>query len=248
MKHVVGFSGGIASSVVSKIVLKEHPGSTTFLYHSTHTEPPENDRFRNDVSNYLGIPILEDSDGRDIWQVFEDQGYLGNGRNTMCSRILKQERSLKWLLDNKPSTLYIGFTVDEWDRAQRVFARYKRHAIDVKFPLIEQKIGKEECFHRVKNCWGITPPEMYKWSKHANCIPCIKGKKEYFGLLYMFEREAWQRTSDAEEEYGHTIFTEAGSLREELQNCLRLANKWLQKSDGEKRQTSLFSMPCECVT
>lgn len=244
--HVVGFSGGITSSSMSEMVLKQYPETTVLLYHSTHTEPLDNDRFRQDVAGYLNHPITEDSDGRDIWQIFHDEGYLGNRRNTMCSRILKQERSLTYLLAHQPAILYIGFTVDEYNRVQRVYARYQKYGIEVKFPLIEQRIGKDACFQRVTKCWGLTPPQMYTWCKHANCIPCIKGKKEYFGLLYLYERAAWERTAKAEEEYGHTIFTEAGSLRDELPSCLRLAERWLKRNDAEQRQGSLFELPCEC--
>lgn len=246
MNHIVGFSGGIASSVTASLVLRDHPDAV-LLYHSTKTEPADNDRFRADVSHYLGAPITEDSDGRDIWQVFDDEGFLGSGRNTMCSRILKQERSLSYLKAHSLATLHIGFTVDEWVRAQRTFARYAQHNIEVRFPLIEQRIGKDECFHRVTKCWGLRPPQMYEWADHANCIPCVKGKKAYWGLIYMFERDAWERASAYEEKFGHTIFTEAGSLEEELQNCLRLAKKYLQRKDGEHRQQELFALPCECA-
>lgn len=245
MTHVIGFSGGIASSVVAGIVLKEHPDAV-LLFHDTKTEPEDNDRFRFDVSNYLDTPITEDSDGRDIWGVFEDEGYLGNGRNTMCSRILKQERSLSYLLAHLPATLYIGFTADEYLRAQRVTARYAKYGIEVRFPLIDNQLSKEECFHRVTNCWKIQPPQMYQWAEHANCVPCVKGKKAYWGLIYKFERTAWEKASIYEEKFGNTIFTEAGTLQEELPNCLRLAEKYLQKRDGQQRQESLFTLPCEC--
>ncbi len=245
MKHIVGFSGGIASSVVAGIVLKEHPDAI-LLFHDTKTEPKDNDRFRTDVSNYLKTPITEDSDGRDIWQLFDDVNFLGSGRNTPCSRVLKQERSLKYLLSHLPATLYIGFTADEYLRAQRIIARYAKYNIQVRFPLIEEHLSKEECFHRVTNCWKIEPPKMYEWANHANCVPCVKGKKAYWGLIYRFERAAWERAAQAEEDFGHTIFTEAGSLQEELPNCLRLAEKYLQKRDGENRQGSLFILPCEC--
>ena len=149
---------------------------------------------------------------------------------------------------NQPAILYIGFTVEEWQRAQRTYARYARKGIDVKFPLIENEITKIQCLYRVGNCWKITPPEMYKWATHANCIPCVKGKKAYWGLIYMFERDAWERASKAEKDFEHTIFTEAGSLRDELENCLRLAKKYLTKKDFQNRQGELFEFPCECVT
>lgn len=246
MKHLVGFSGGITSSVATELVLREHP-DLILLYHDTKTEPQDNDRFRQEVAQYLNTVITEDSDGRDIWELFDQHGYLGNGRNTMCSSILKQQRSLAFLQAHFPVTLYIGFTSDEWRRAQRLYSRYTKYGIDVKFPLIDAKLSKEECFQKVTQCWKIDPPTMYGWSNHANCIPCIKGKKAYWGTLYQFERAAWEKTVQYEEKFGHTIFTTGESLKELLPDCLRLAKKYLEKKDGARRQESLFEFPCECA-
>ena len=246
MEHVVGFSGGAASAVCAKIVLDTY-GSATLLFHDTKTEPPDNDVFRVAVAEFLGLPITEDSDGRDIWQVFSDEGYLGNGRNTMCSRVLKQERSLAYLKAHQPATLYLGFSMEEWRRAQRTYARYHKHGIKVAFPLIEHKLGKAEILHRVENCWGVQLPRRYDFLDHANCIPCVKGKKAYWGLMYLYERDAWNRAVQAEEEFGSTIFTEAGSLTEELDNCLRLAKGYLAKRDAANAQEELFDFPCECA-
>jgi len=247
MKHVVGFSGGVASSVMAKIVAEEHPEDTVLLYHSTNTEPEDNDRFRKDVSGYIGVPITEDSDGRNIWELFADEKYLGNGRNTPCSRILKQERSLRYLQSHLPAQLYIGFTLEEYRRAQRTYARYSQRHIEVRFPLIENKLTKDECLHRVENCWGLKLPQIYSWAEHANCIPCIKGKKAYWGLIYMYERAAWDRASQAEKDFKCTIFTEAGTLEQELNNCLRLARLYLAKKKQGRMQLSLFEFPCECA-
>lgn len=246
INHVVGFSGGAASAVTAKIVLDTF-GSATLLFHDTKTEPEDNYRFRAEVAKFLGLPITDDSDGRDIWQVFRDHGYLGNGRHSLCSFELKQRRSLAYMKTHQPATLYLGFTVEEYRRGQRTYARYAVKGISVAFPLIEQKIGKAECLHRIKNCWGIELPARYKFLDHANCIPCIKGKKAYWGLMYMYERQAWDRAVQAEKEFGKTIFTEAGSLVEELDNCLRLAQKYLDKRDAAEAQESLFEYPCECA-
>jgi len=246
MLNVVGFSGGAASAVCAKIVLDDY-GSAVLLFHDTKTEPVDNDRFRKDVSNYLNLPITEYSDGRDIWQVFSDEGYLGNGRNTMCSRILKQNKSLAFMKSHQPAILYIGFTVEEWRRAQRLYARYLRHGISVSFPLIDNNIGKDECLRIVSDCWRLKLPFNYEFLDHANCIPCVKGKKAYWGLIYLYERSAWDRAVLAEKEFNNTIFTEAGSLTDELDNCLRLAKKYLSKRKAKKSQTELFDSPCECV-
>lgn len=246
--HVVGFSGGVPSAVVAEIVATQYPDSTILLFHDTHTEPIDNVMFRWQIAEMLNLDITERSDGRDIWQVFEDEGILGNGRNTPCSRILKQEPSMKYMLENQPAILYIGYTVDEWRRAQRLSARYAHKGIETRFPLIDKRIGKEECMHRVKECWNIEPPSNYEWAEHANCIPCVKGKKAYWGLIHIYEREAWERAVQAENYFGHTIFTEAGSLTEELDNCLRLARAYLNKKTDERRQVDMFEFPCECMT
>ena len=248
MLHIIGFSGGLASAVVAKIIIdKFGSNNTILLFHDTKTEPEDNCRFRLEISNYLGVPITDNSDGRNIWEVFIDEGMLCNGRNTMCSRILKQERSMRFMLSHQPAILYIGFTCEEWRRAQYMFARYSAKNVEVKFPLIEQKITKDECRHRVENCWKIKPPQMYKWANHANCIPCVKGKKAYWGLIYMYEKQAWDKAVATEKAFGHTIFTEAGSLEEELENCLRLAKKYLAKKIKQDAQGLLFEYPCECA-
>lgn len=247
LKHIVAFSGGLASAVTAKIVADQYPENTIFLYHSTFTEPLDNDRFRQQVANYIGLPITEDSDGRNIWQVFDDEGYLGSGRNTPCSRILKQKKSWAFVKNCMPAILYMGFTVEEWRRAQRTLARYAQGGIGVKFPLIEQKITKRECEEKVTKCWGLKKPQMYDWANHANCIPCIKGGKAYWGLIYMFERKAWEKANQMEKKFGHTIFTKHGSLEEELDNCLRLAKKYMAGKKDTESQGELFEYPCECV-
>lgn len=63
MKHIVGFSGGLASAVVAKIVADTYGlEKVLLLFHDTKTEPIDNDRFRSEVSTYIGIPITEDID------------------------------------------------------------------------------------------------------------------------------------------------------------------------------------------
>lgn len=245
MNHIIAFSGGLASAVVAKIISEQH--DVTLLFHDTKTEPADNDRFRFDVSKYLDIPITEVSDGRDIWQVFIDESFLGNARNTMCSRILKQELSMKYCKAHKPCVIYFGFTSNEWRRAQNVLSRYAQEGVEANFPLMEQQIPKEECRHRVENCWGIKPPAMYEHFDHANCMPCIKGKMAYWGLIYLHERDAWDRAVRAEQEHGHTILTDGRTLTEAKDHCIRLATMREKKEYAAELQDSLFELPCDCV-
>jgi hypothetical protein len=247
MKHIIGFSGGAASAVAAKIVRDQHPGEEVILlFHDTRTEPADNDRFRADVAQYLDLPITDDSDGRDIWQVFDDEGFLGNHLMTPCSRHLKQERGNRFLMANQPCVFYLGYTVEEWQRGQRTYARFASLGIDVRYPLIEEKITKEQCLDRVTKCWGLQLPEMYSWANHANCIPCVKGGMAYWGCIAYFYPDIFSKACEYEKKYASHIMKD-GFLLEKKSRCIELAKELLSKKDGERKQVRLFEFPCECA-
>ncbi len=83
--------------------------------------------------------------------------------------------------------------------------------------------------------------------KQHNGVPCVKGKKAYWGLIYMFERKAWEKASQAEKDFKQRIFTEGDTLENELENCLGLARSYLNKKEFQQRQMNLFEYPCECA-
>ena len=250
MLHVVKFSGGAASAVVAAIVAKRHPEKTVLLYHSTATEPADNDRFRAEVAAYIGIPITDISDGRDIWQVFDDERFLGNQRLTSCSKLLKQRPGDAWIREHLPCTVYYGFTPDEQDRADRITVTLEMMGAEAGFPLIDLGISKEECLRRVTDCWGLALPAMYAWADHANCIPCVKGGLAYWGMVYLHARPAWDRAVAEEKKHGQQILknTRYGTLEQELLHCLRLANKYEKAKEHGRRTMQLFPQPCsECM-
>ena len=250
MLHVVKFSGGAASAVVASIVAKQNPGATVLLYHNTKTEPEDNDRFRRDVSHHLGLPITDISDGRDIWQLFDDEKFLGNQRLTPCSKRLKQDMGDRWIRQNLPCTVYYGFTSDEQDRADRVTVKMEMMGASAGFPLIDLGIPKKECLRRVVDCWEIALPEMYRWADHANCVPCVKGGLAYWGMVYRNARPAWDRAVAEEKRHGQQFLksTRYGTLEHELPHCLRLADKYQRAKDCGQKVVSLFPQPCsECM-
>jgi diphthamide synthase (EF-2-diphthine--ammonia ligase) len=72
MKHIVLFSGGAASSYAAYLVSQKHKKEDIILLHTpTHSEDKDSDRFRKEVSNYLEIPITEESYGMNIWELIE---------------------------------------------------------------------------------------------------------------------------------------------------------------------------------
>jgi hypothetical protein len=248
--HAVTFSGGAASSVVGKLVADEHKDKTVLLFHDTKTEPLDNYRFRAEVAAFIGLPITESTDGRDIWQLFWDKNFLGNQKLTPCSITLKQKRGDAWIREHKPTCVYFGFTPDEYLRAQRTYARVSRLGCDVRFPLIEKNISKEDCFRMVTRCWGLRLPEMYEHFEHANCLPCVKGGLAYWGLIYKYARDAWNKAVAAEKRHGRQILSLShgyATLEEELPHLLQLADEYEKQKRSANLQMKLFELPCECL-
>jgi len=250
MIHAVKFSGGAASAVVAGIVAKKYPRETILLFHDTKTEPEDNNRFRAEVAARIGLPITDVSDGRDIWQLFEDTNMLGCQRLSRCSGDLKQKLGDAWIRKNLPCTVYFGFTPDEQDRADRITVKMEMIGAGVGFPLIDLGISKEECLRQITNCWKIALPKMYEWAEHANCVPCIKGGLAYWGMVYKHARYAWDRAVAAEKKHGQQILknTRYGTLEQELSHCLRLAEKYEARKEHGRKTMPLFSQPCsECM-
>ena len=67
LKHIVMFSGGAGSSLVAKLVADEFGKENTILLHTpTYAESPDADRFRQQVADYIGLPITVQEDGRSL--------------------------------------------------------------------------------------------------------------------------------------------------------------------------------------
>jgi len=204
VKNVIAFSGGIQSSYMTLMLVKELPKSSIILlFHDTKTEPSDNYRFRREISEYIGIPITEFSDGRDIWQVFDDENFLGNNRIPICSMKLKVIPAQKFYKKiNDDFVVYIGYNMYEHRRAQKICARYPK--IKYKFPLLERKISMCEIISGIKST-GITLPKMYKHFKHANCVPCARMGKSDWRKVKKFYPDRFKKALEYEKKFGHSF-------------------------------------------
>lgn len=90
---VVGFSGGVTSAWAAMWALRQFPrDEVVWLFHDTKEEDADTYRFIRQFSEVAGFPITEQSDGRSVTQVFEDENAIANNRMAFCSRILKAEQ------------------------------------------------------------------------------------------------------------------------------------------------------------
>jgi len=248
MKHVVLYSGGAASAYVAYLVLQEQKKEDVILLHTpTLSEHKDAERFRLEVARYLQHPITTWGNGKDIWQLIDENNCIPGYFIPFCTRQLKTEMSeeyYKYLESiGEDYTIYLGFDIDEWKRVQRSVARNESKGRKVRHPLFEKKIGKDEPKKIIREEWGINLPKPYEHLKHNNCIPCFKAGKKEFYLYWKHYREEFNKAIEYEKRTDGTVFKDT-SLTE-------LAEVWEHNAKLEDAQMDLFSeedkLPCECI-
>lgn len=240
---VVGFSGGITSAWCAGWALRNFPKeNVVFLFHDTKEEDADTYRFLRQMAEKLDHPITERSDGRSFTELCYDENMLPTNRTAFCSRILKTvpwNNYVKELRDSGVTdiTRVVGFTANEPDRVQRSFAHGMQSGYTVRFPLIEEKVTKQQCYEWCNCEMGVPVPSMYEWSNHANCVGCARGGKNYWLAVKKNRPEVFEQRKALEKEFGHNFIKEYVSL-EDLER------------DGVRRvrpqKESIELGPCEC--
>lgn len=242
MKHIVMFSGGAASSVVAKMVAEKYPSDTILLHTPTGAEHPDADRFREQVADFIGLPITTESAKDTLWQKVERYKHMPNDSLPWCTREMKlipQNRFLKRLEKSGAEIVSsVGFGFNEWRRIQRTISRNEQLKRKVEFPLFKTRLTGDDCKQIIKNEWKICLPEPYKYLKHNNCIPCYKGGKGHWCKVWRHYPEQFWRASRAEEKAENTVFNGI--------TLYELAEQW----EKEPEQIELFgdeAIPCMCA-
>lgn len=181
----VQFSGGAASYVAAKLILDEmgHDG-VALIFADTKIEDEDLYRFISDAEKRLNHPVIRIAEGRDPWEVFFDERFMGNSRVDPCSKILKRKLLDKWRAANcaEDCTLIIGYDATEDFRFQPLKARMA--PVKVRAPLLEQGIWKEQVYAKVE-ADGLVLPRLYKMGfSHNNCGGfCVKAGQASFAML-----------------------------------------------------------------
>lgn len=232
---IAKFSGGVTSAWVAGWALSNFPrDEVVLLFHDTKEEDEDTYRFLHEMAAALGMPITERSDGRSVDQVFEDEGFLGNGQQTMCSRILKQEPGDRYMKEQQELgfdvVLLLGFSEIERRRVDQAVGRAANgyntlRPYTVRFPIIEERVTKQQCADWCTCTMGVRPSKQYEHFEHANCKGCVKGGRDFFLKTHEVYPEVFERRAQQEERFGHTIIRggsrEHPTLRELLVRGLK---------------------------
>jgi hypothetical protein len=204
------FSSGAASWAAAKRVVERHGADGVVMLFadvkgsnpSPHAgEDEDNYRFAQEASANVGAPLVVVNEGRDIWDVYEDEHMLGNSRVAPCSKQLKQLPCRSWLeanCDPLTTSVYVGLAVWEEDRVAGVESGWAPWRTG--FPLMDAPaMGKREIHHWLR-VEGLRPPRLYAMGfNHANCggFCCRMGLAQAATLLRTFpERYAYHEARE----------------------------------------------------
>ena len=220
MKHIVCYSGGHSSALVAvEVVRKFGKENVVLLNHDINQSVESEDikRFKNEVSEYLGVPITyashEDFDKKDQFDICVDKGAFKVSHDAvMCTYNLKTEPFSFYLQNNFPRekkmiavkedcTIYYGFDANEMHRVQRRVGILLNMGYKSDYPLA---LWSDRTIFSTKEI-GIEPPNTYGVWKHANCTGCIKAGKQHWFLVYKHRRDLFEKAKDAEESIGYSI-------------------------------------------
>jgi hypothetical protein len=115
MTHVVALSGGKDSTAMALRLAEVEPRDYTYICTPTGRELPVMDAHMETLAGLLGKPILRVTNGTlDSW--IREWKTLPNFRMRWCTRVLKIEPMMAWLLKHQPCTQYVGLRADEESR------------------------------------------------------------------------------------------------------------------------------------
>lgn len=202
--HIVLFSGGLASFETAKRVISDHDKNKVLLwFFDTLIEDQDTYRFINDCENYFDLQIERLLDGRNIWEVFRDERFIGNSQKCVCNRVLKRqllEKTLKNRFPMKNVILYFGLEYNETTRRSILLSSWALKGYKVGIPLQYSPHLDRKLLIELVNETHIPIPRMYKLGfVHNNCGGgCVKaGIKQWTQLFNLFpERFMWHEREE----------------------------------------------------
>lgn len=162
-----------------------------------------------------------DPDGRNVFEVFHDNRYLGNSRIDPCSRVLKRERSRAFVEQFTPDQVdvIVGMDWSEIHRIEKAIPNWLPYTL--RSPMIPTSDEDETWTPRelvesyILKLSGIKKPGLYgDGFQHNNCAGfCIKAGLGHFKLLWEKRPKVYAYFERKEEELHRDIPTTLPFLR-----------------------------------
>lgn len=269
MIHVVCHSGGHESALVGiEVARRFGKENTVLLNHDipAHVEHADIKRFKQEVADYIGLPITYASHADPTADQFDvcvqAQAFKVENGIELCTNRLKTQPFMAWLANADPAdtTVYYGFNADELHRVQRRSGIMGAQGWRTDYPLA---LWKDRTIYATEEV-GIVRPLTYSVFKHGNCTGCLKAGWQHWYVVYCTRPDLWTKAKWAEDEIGHAIhhddtgpvyledmepkfaaMKEAGIPATEHIDQQRF---WAQANRIVQINAVQASIPCECIT
>ncbi len=217
MKHIVNFSGGLCSFWAAHRVVQKHGVlNVVLLFADTLYEAPDLYEFNERASELLGVPITRVSLELTPWELFRQQGLIGNDRFPVCSVKLKREVMNEWMDAHfemtegqgnfllEPGTVVLGF---DWNEPNRVTAFQKEHPTwRIEAPMCDEPIWDKCRMEKEAAALGLPISSAYTQGyPHDNCGGgCVRAGISHWVHTYavrpavfaLWEREEWETAAN----------------------------------------------------
>lgn len=145
-------------------------------------------------------------EGRDIWEIYRDEKFLGNSSRDPCSKIDKRQHLTQWCranLDPANTVIYFGISQGEKHRYEDfdkktgkprgLKHRWAAHGWTAKAPLVDLEVeGNTSPIVYMKR-EGLVPPRLYAWASHNNCGGfCCKAGQHHWKARFEHQPERFR--------------------------------------------------------
>jgi hypothetical protein len=177
-----------AASAAAAILAKRIYGeefNLRFVNNPIAEEHPDNNRFLNDLSEFMDCEIEyainPEYPSCSIFDVFDKRKFMSSPYGAPCTVALKKRARQIWQNKNKPDWHIFGFTLDEKKRHDMFVLSEIDNVIPI---LIDRKMTKDDCGKMLISV-GIELPAPYSLGMpNANCIGCVKATSPtYWNLI-----------------------------------------------------------------
>lgn len=211
-KAIVCFSGGHSSALAAIETVRRFGKENVILLNhniSSHVEHEDIKRFKQDISDYLGVPVTyanaDNYEEMTPLEVCKSKAAFSSGnQHTFCTYELKTKPFYEYLEKNFPKStdthIVYGFDANEENRINRRTDIIRAMGYTPEFPLTESKrtiYATEEI--------GIARPSTYKTYKHANCIGCLKAGRQHWYCVFCLRPDIFGEAKQAEDQIGYSI-------------------------------------------
>ena len=195
-RMLVWFSCGAASAVAAKMAIDKNPDAEVLYCDTLAYEHPDNARFLDDISTWIGKPIkiIGSDKYKDIFDVFDKTGWLVGVGGARCTTELK--KNVRKAYQREGDIHVMGLTHDEDKRIDNF--EDQNPELEVFWVLRDNGVDKASCYKILQEA-GIDLPEMYKLGyNNNNCIGCVKGGMGYWNKVRVDFPEAFSQMAAQE--------------------------------------------------